>query len=125
MDDTIRPTRRITRHHLTHPGQLVGLLVGRCSPRRIKVDYRLRFLHEVFKFEYFPYGLWDRQELTIEGLKSAQEGYPRALRPRPPAVSPSAGEGSPERPPPGERGVQGAPALPAHAAALGIDLAYR
>ena len=77
MDNAIRPTRRITRHHLTHPDELVGLLVGRRSPRRIKVDYRLRFLHEVFKFEHFHCRLGDGEELTVEGLKSAQGRYPR------------------------------------------------
>lgn len=49
------------------------------SPRRVKVSTALRFYHEVVGLDHLHYGLWNGEELSLEGLKTAQDRFSRLL----------------------------------------------
>lgn len=49
------------------------------SPRRLKVDLRLKLLHQVVGLEYFHYGLWNGESLDRTGLEAAQRRYAETL----------------------------------------------
>ncbi len=49
------------------------------SPRRVKVNLPLRFCHEVLGLDHLHYGLWDGEEVGLEGLESAQQRYTETL----------------------------------------------
>lgn len=68
-----RPT--FTKRLFVRPGELIGWVLNRPSPRRVKVATSLRFLHEVLGLDRLHYGLWNGDEMSIEGLKSAQKRY--------------------------------------------------
>lgn len=70
---------RVKSIHLRRPRELLGLLTGRPSPRRVRVDTSLRFLHDVLGLERFQYGLWDGEPLNVNGLEAAQARYSKTL----------------------------------------------
>lgn len=58
---------------------MVGWILKWPSKRRVKVATSLRFLHEVLGLERLHYGLWDGEDLNLEGLESAQNRYSELL----------------------------------------------
>jgi MPBQ/MSBQ methyltransferase len=46
---------------------------------RIKVNFSLRFCHQVLKLDHLTYGLWDGENLDLEGLRLAQARYSAKL----------------------------------------------
>jgi MPBQ/MSBQ methyltransferase len=62
------------------PRELVGWILRRPSKRRVKIATSLRFLHEVLGLERLHYGLWDGEDLDLDGLRAAQERYSERLR---------------------------------------------
>lgn len=46
---------------------------------RVKVNFPLRFAHEVLDLDRLHYGLWEGEPLTREGLVAAQERYTERL----------------------------------------------
>lgn len=58
---------------------LLRRLAEKRSPRRVKVSLSLRFYAEVLKLDHLHYGLWQGEELDIDGLRSAQQRYSDTL----------------------------------------------
>lgn len=71
---------RVEKIHLVRPRELLGLILGRPSPRRVKASTQLKFLQRVLGLERFHYGFWDGEPATLEGLKAAQRSYSDRLR---------------------------------------------
>ena len=58
------------------PGEATA--VGR-RKRGVRVNTGLRFYHDVVGLDHLHYGLWNGEPRTLDGLKTAQEGYAEAL----------------------------------------------
>ncbi len=56
-----------------------GWLPEADSPRRVKVDLRLKLLHRVLGLDYLHFGLWNGEPLDRSGLEAAQRRYAERL----------------------------------------------
>lgn len=73
------PTRLAAARKARRRGRRFGWLLGDTIFDRIRVDFGLRFIHEVIGLECLSYGLWDNEPQTIDGLRSAQRRYVDSL----------------------------------------------
>lgn len=73
------PERLAAAKAVRRGGRRFGWLLGDTLFDRIRVDYSLRFLQEVLHLEHLSYGLWEGEDLTIEGLRAAQSRYSKLL----------------------------------------------
>jgi MPBQ/MSBQ methyltransferase len=49
------------------------------KPQRVKVSTSLRLMREVLDLDHLHYGLWQGEQLDLEGLKKAQDRYAEKL----------------------------------------------
>jgi SAM-dependent methyltransferase len=69
------PRRLAAARAARRRGRRFGWLLGDTIFDRIRVDTGLRFLHSVLGLEQLSYGLWEDDELTLDGLRTAQSRY--------------------------------------------------
>ena len=69
------PDRLGAARAIRRGGRPFGWLLGDTIFDRIRVDFSLRFLHEILGLDCLSYGLWCDEPQTIDGLRSAQRRY--------------------------------------------------
>jgi SAM-dependent methyltransferase len=73
------PRRLAAARAARRRGRRFGWLLRDTIFDRIRVDTGLRFLHSVLGLEHLSYGLWEDEELTLDGLRTAQDRYANHL----------------------------------------------